>query len=51
MDSFSQPELAGTEPPCAVVISPQAELRRSIIDALEGRARRGLLRLSSVSGP
>jgi pilus assembly protein CpaE len=39
MDSFSQPELAGTEPPCAVVISPQPELRRSIIDALEGRAR------------
>jgi pilus assembly protein CpaE len=39
MDSFSQSEPGETELPCAVTISPQPELRRSVLDALAGRAR------------
>jgi len=39
MDSFSQPGRDEIEPLCAVMVSPQAELRRSVTDAMEGRAR------------
>ncbi len=39
MDSFSQRETDETGPPCAVVISPQSELRRSVAGALAQRAR------------
>ena len=39
MDSFSQCEPGETEPPCAVTISPQPGLRRSVVDALATRAR------------
>jgi pilus assembly protein CpaE len=39
MEAFSQSGLEGTDQPCAVMISPQPELRRSVVEALTGRAR------------
>ncbi len=39
MDSLSQFGLLETEPSCAMVISPQQELRRSVVEALTGRTR------------
>jgi Flp pilus assembly CpaE family ATPase len=38
-NSFSPSEPLETNPPCAVVISPQRELRRSVLDALAGCAQ------------
>ncbi len=39
MASLSQYRQDETEPACVVAVSPQPELRRSVVDALAGRAR------------
>lgn len=39
MDLSLRSESAETESPCAMIISPQRELRQSVHDALAGRAR------------